>query len=208
MNIEHLHINPETNIFITGQTGRGKTLLMKQIIEKIKSFKTHAIVITDINNEYPADFEIYSLDDFNEYRNDEKHLLQGKVYSLKFGESITHYEKAISILHQEFAFFYLVVEEASVLTKPNYIHHDFQSLVALHRHNNKAYTVISQRPAMCARVLTSQVNLYITFLISEPLDIDWLKKKGFHPEKVLNLQKPIFKNGKLIHLDYDFIDLR
>lgn len=206
--VTNLNISPEYNYFICGNVGRGKSTLAKLIIEIIANFETHAIIITDINDEYSGDYLIYTFGDFLEYYHDLEHFKPGKIYVLKFSQNLTDYEKVISLIHAEFNNIYLILEESNILTSPNYIQYDFQQLVALHRHSDIGYLCITRRPAEISRFLTAQTHVYFSFQISEPIDLDYLKKKGFNPDELPNLERPVYKNNKLIDLDFAVVDKR
>jgi len=184
------------NFVITGKRGYGKTTKAKEIIKRIKSEKTKALVVLDPLNEYSGDFIFTDLDMFLAYMYDDG-IEKGKSYVAKFRRK-HELDEIITVLSSMHDFF-LVIEEANILTSPNYIQDDFSDIVSMGRHFNANYMAICRRPAEISRLLTSQAHVIISFRQTELRDIKNLEERGFDATNLTTLDVGDY----IVKSDYD-----
>lgn len=83
----------------------------------------------------------------------------------------------------------LVVEEADLLCSPQGIEETFSRIIRHGRHRKLDLFAVSRRPAEISRLLTSQSDEIISFAQREESDLEYLRKRGFDPEKLKSLQQ-------------------
>ena len=167
------------NLTILGKRGYGKSTFAKYIIGNIKR---KIIIIFDPMNEYTGDFYFYNFADFqNHYI---QYGLQSKKYVCKFSDT-----EDFSILFEvatHISDLYIVVEEADIFSKPNYVDPDFFKIIRYGRHYNQNYLAICRRTAEMNNNIISQSHYCVSFRQSIPADVDKQEKFGFS-ENIQNL---------------------
>lgn len=111
-------------------------------------------------------------------------------------DSDEEYDSAIE-LAKEITNLWIIVEEVTSFVGVHSKSDSFDKLVRWGRHYNVSILAITQRAAEIPRLYSSQVDEVISFVQTEPRDLDWLSRVSFvgseGAEKVSQL-KPI-ENG-------------
>ena len=83
----------------------------------------------------------------------------------------------------------IVIEEADWLASTSTIHPMIKKMIKKGRHRQISLAAVSRRPAELSRLLTSQADEIVSFKMTEPADLDYMKHCGFDPEVLQNLSE-------------------
>jgi hypothetical protein len=172
---------PNVNMTILGKRGFGKSTMAKFILQKVHN---KIVIILDPMNEYAGDFYFFNYDEFQDHFL--KYGLKPKKYVCKFSETLDFsilFETA-SKIHD----LYIVIEEADIFSKPNWVDEDFFKIIRYGRHFRQNYLAICRRTAEMNNNIISQSHYCLSFRQSIPADVDKLKKFGFS-ENIQDLPK-------------------
>lgn len=181
-------MNPENNrlnsiICVFGKRGSGKSHFVKnEIIPEIEG----DYIVFDPLGEYKDGIVIETYDDFEDYikfcRRERKRIKA----VLRF-ESDEEYSNVFRLYKLGNIVF--VVEEIDFHCSANSIDPHLAKMIKYGRHYNCGLIAVSRRPAEVNRLITSQAHKIIVFQITEPSDLDYLKKSGFDPDDLGNKPK-------------------
>jgi hypothetical protein len=170
---------------VLGKRGSGKSEYVKRNI--LPDLKTENYIIFDPLAEY-GKFGVIC-ESFPEMENYiETQRAKGKKYHaiLRFEET-DEWERAFYLY--KLGNLTMLIEEIDWHCSPLKISPGLEKNLKYGRHYNCDIVAISRRPAEINRLITSQAQLMIVFEITEPKDIEYLKKTGFDETEIENRKK-------------------
>jgi len=174
-------------VLITGKTGSGKSVLMKEMI-----LQQPRVIVFDSVLEYPAAdppfpaIYIYGYHDLVSFlvKNQRKPFRivfvpiedpQSKII-LKTGEELTVFELVSKIIYETLHQVTFAVEEIANYMNKNSLPLYFDKIIRLGRHSSISIYATTQRPADMHPNLKAQCTKFISFKQHLPNDIDWIKQ--------------------------------
>jgi len=158
------------NIGIMGKKGSGKTELVKKSIVNMDRY-----IVVDVMGEYEKGVIFYKFENMiqflNNYKEDNFHI----IFRPTNDQETDYLFSAIEKLNR----FTLVLEEADNWCNPNKIDQRLLDHVRYGRHFRKNLIWVSRNPFEINRNLTRQSDLLITFVQTEPRDLEYFSKYPF-----------------------------
>ena len=165
-------------IGVLGKKGSGKTHLVTSCLAAIDRY-----IVVDTLHEYPgAVFENYaSVVCFLDEMRDNHFAI---VYRPLSDDDLEKFFTIINDINN----YTLVVEEIDFYCDPQNIHPEIDNLTRYGRHYGRSLIWVSRNPYEVNRFLTRQSDLLITFVQSEPRDLDYFKRYSFDKD-IQNLKQ-------------------
>lgn len=154
-------------MLIVGKRGSGKTQLVKKLLAEIDRQR---VIIFDPLGEYESGLIYYDFITFC----DKIEGAESFRYILRF-DNQEEYEYALEVAYAV-GDLLLVIEEITHFANERSIDKSLDSIIRFGRHQNVSLLSVTQRCANIPRLLTSQMDIIISFKQTEPRDIEYLYK--------------------------------
>ena len=174
-------------VLITGKTGSGKSVLMKDLL-----LKQERCIIFDSILEYPEQdppfpaLFIYNYRDLINYLINNQHKPYKIVFvplqdpkseiQLKTGETLTIFELVCKVAYETLNNVTFAVEEIANFMNKNSCPLYFDKIIRLGRHSSISIACTTQRPADMHPNLKAQCTRFISFKQHLPNDIEWIRQ--------------------------------
>jgi hypothetical protein len=188
MNPQSPNLNKLSNyiIGVLGKKGSGKSALVKRIIDRIDH-----VIIFDPMHEYGGVFyqsitelrnmsENIICESFIELVTAIKCLTVRPKYRIIFRAVNDDEAEGFMQIMNKVNNYTLVLEECDIYTDSHYIHSEISNLIKYGRHFNRSLIWVSRSPFEINRFLTRQTDILISFLQTEPRDIEYLSNFIFN----------------------------
>lgn len=150
---------------VVGKRGSGKTFLVKKLLNELQPKR---LVIFDPLNEYADGLVVTDVIDLCNRLETTEHFR----YILRF-DTQEDFRLALEAVYLK-GDLLLVVEEVSYFANERSIDASFDSIVRFGRHRKVDLIGITQRCANVPRLLTSQMDIIISYKQTEPRDLEYL----------------------------------
>lgn len=154
-------------ISIFGRKGSGKTTLARRIIREYPR-----VIVIDTVGQYPEMEVVFGRESILDrlLRANKERAFRLSLRSGQTEDLLDALEVCYEIPHVM-----LVIEEAGFYCSPTLIPDAVSKLVRYGRHRAISQIYIAQRPSALHRDMTSQSDLIVSFVQTEPRDVDYLR---------------------------------
>ena len=158
---------------ILGKKGSGKTTLAKRIITRLDR-----VIVLDEFRDYVECLPVKNINDLT-YIVRQLDTVKFKIaYQADNQDETDNFLEVINYVNN----YTLVIEEVDLYANSHDIHKEILSLLKYGRHFNRSLIYISRSPFEIHRYLTRQSDFIISFMQTEPRDIQYLQEYNFNKD--------------------------
>lgn len=180
-------------IGVLGMTGYGKTEFVKSLLPRINRY-----IVFDPQHEYPG----LVLDSAAAVG---RHVAECGMlpFSIAYRPRSDADAAAFFRLAAAIRFYTLILEEAEEVANTNRIDEYVARIVSYGRHDAISLIWVSRQPKELSAKLRRQSETVVSFRLSDPLDLEWCRKRGFEPaaiEEIAGLDRGSYRMQGNFHL--------
>lgn len=163
-------------IGVMGKRGSGKTEFVKKSLPEIRRF-----IVCDVLHEYEDGLVFDSWAALQNHLDETNELDFRLIYQPPNDDDLEFFfEYTINGVND----YTLIMEEIDYHCSANWIHPSLDEFARYGRHERRNMIWISRNPFEVNRFITRQTNVFITFLQTEPRDLEYFRKIGTFSKQI------------------------